>query len=664
MGEPSAWDVILSRGVVAGRWAVNEVSSPRCHYEVLGLGRDYTADEIRSAYCRLALQRHPDKLSQFGFSPTEDIVLMAPMPMVPWMSIPPSSKRQVVLSDADPNKPVFGNPTYNGVIAGKVSGHKSSSSNVSLKGSTFEQRAKENEIKRAYKERITELKEEIRTNKVEKRKKREKKKKENILKFGTKLEKITNPKTGTVTPPQSRFSLAQTSISGGTNYRREVSGTDTTTSHKKKKKKREEDCQIVYRPLCRCPLRGIGHRNQARPVWVYEPERVPLSFLKHMSDETSRSVSLMGPSGNTWEVNLMKNNENLFFNKGWSTFLKDHFAELWDFFVFKYDGNSHFTVKVFDKTGCEKETAFLAKCSQSALKISQGKGKKRLYLTIAQSTNSASVPFCWTSGSMSGPVKRSQAQQNRGVNLSAVKINQLLRKKARALFIAIAKCEDGLTPKPMDWNLDLKVQNILVADAFEDGTMMPSSRMGLCMSLEKPCEAKITNMCTKVIVKKNIAWLEITVPDCHFIMMLPNSTGILPSSMFSTALTKLSQVMVPMDGGIFLEMLFTSIRNCCNLESFPMDSGMLPEIMLSFIARTYKLLRLVQFANEAMKLKSSGLPDPNRLLLSPRRSKSRRFPRFVGIGPVKSFPAMPKRRSPEASAIEGGNEPENSFPPR
>lgn len=38
----------------------------RCLYEVLGLSRDCTADEIRSAYKRLALQRHPDKLVQSG----------------------------------------------------------------------------------------------------------------------------------------------------------------------------------------------------------------------------------------------------------------------------------------------------------------------------------------------------------------------------------------------------------------------------------------------------------------------------------------------------------------------------------------------------------------------------------------------------------------------
>ncbi|KAL6994528.1 hypothetical protein U1Q18_012630 [Sarracenia purpurea var. burkii] len=119
---------------------------------------------------------------------------------------PPPSKRQAVASSDNPDKPAFGKPTYDGVIAGKVSGrkwkqprtHRSSAMNVSLKKTTFEQRMKQKEIKRAYKERMAELKEEIRQNKVEKRKKREekaKKKQENILRSGTKLQKITNPKT-------------------------------------------------------------------------------------------------------------------------------------------------------------------------------------------------------------------------------------------------------------------------------------------------------------------------------------------------------------------------------------------------------------------------------------------------------------------------------------
>ncbi|KAL6995075.1 hypothetical protein U1Q18_005209 [Sarracenia purpurea var. burkii] len=43
-------------------------SEKRCLYEVLGLRRECTADEIRSAYKKLALQRHPDKLVQSGLS--------------------------------------------------------------------------------------------------------------------------------------------------------------------------------------------------------------------------------------------------------------------------------------------------------------------------------------------------------------------------------------------------------------------------------------------------------------------------------------------------------------------------------------------------------------------------------------------------------------------
>ncbi|PWA67376.1 hypothetical protein CTI12_AA318470 [Artemisia annua] len=118
----------------------------------------------------------------------------------------PSSKRQAISSTEHPNKPIFGAPTYDGVIAGKVSGRKwkqpktqrSSAVRVSLKKSTHEERSKSKEIKKAYKERITELKEEIRSNKIEKRRKkeeREKRKKENVMKSGTKLQVVSNPKT-------------------------------------------------------------------------------------------------------------------------------------------------------------------------------------------------------------------------------------------------------------------------------------------------------------------------------------------------------------------------------------------------------------------------------------------------------------------------------------
>ncbi|GAB2270103.1 hypothetical protein Dimus_005016 [Dionaea muscipula] len=43
----------------------------RCLYEVLGLPQSCTQDEIRTAYKKLALQRHPDKLVQSGISAAE-----------------------------------------------------------------------------------------------------------------------------------------------------------------------------------------------------------------------------------------------------------------------------------------------------------------------------------------------------------------------------------------------------------------------------------------------------------------------------------------------------------------------------------------------------------------------------------------------------------------
>ncbi|KAK8673383.1 hypothetical protein V6N13_111723 [Hibiscus sabdariffa] len=119
---------------------------------------------------------------------------------------PPPAKRSAVPSSDDPNKPTFGQPTYDGVIAGRVSGRnwkqprkqRASAKHVSVKRPSLEERERQKEIKKAYRERINELKEEIRQNKVEKRKKREereKKKKENILRSGTKFQKITNPNT-------------------------------------------------------------------------------------------------------------------------------------------------------------------------------------------------------------------------------------------------------------------------------------------------------------------------------------------------------------------------------------------------------------------------------------------------------------------------------------
>lgn len=104
---------------------------------------------------------------------------------------------------------------------------------------------------------------------------------------------------------------------------------------------------------------------------------LPSKFIKHLENQTSGSISLTGPSGNTWDVKLIKHNDDMLFDDGWPTFVKDHYLECGDSLVFRYDGLSHFTVQIFDQSSCEKEEAFDAKCSQEST-YSRGKwGQKR-----------------------------------------------------------------------------------------------------------------------------------------------------------------------------------------------------------------------------------------------------------------------------------------------
>ncbi|EXB38619.1 B3 domain-containing protein [Morus notabilis] len=92
--------------------------------------------------------------------------------------------------------------------------------------------------------------------------------------------------------------------------------------------------------------------------------KIPTKFMKRMEGKTSGSVSLEGPSGNTWQVDLVQQNGDLFLHYGWPAFVRDHFVECGDFLIFRYDGDLHFTVQVFDQSACEKEAAFLSECNQ------------------------------------------------------------------------------------------------------------------------------------------------------------------------------------------------------------------------------------------------------------------------------------------------------------
>lgn len=99
--------------------------------------------------------------------------------------------------------------------------------------------------------------------------------------------------------------------------------------------------------------------------------------MKHMEGRSSGSVTLEGPSCKTWQVELIQQNDDLFLYHGWPAFVRDNYVECGDFLIFRYDGELHFTVQVFDQSACEKEAAFHSECSQDICDKNLGQKRER-----------------------------------------------------------------------------------------------------------------------------------------------------------------------------------------------------------------------------------------------------------------------------------------------
>ncbi|XP_020682851.1 B3 domain-containing protein Os01g0723500 isoform X2 [Dendrobium catenatum] len=89
--------------------------------------------------------------------------------------------------------------------------------------------------------------------------------------------------------------------------------------------------------------------------------RIPPAFHRHVEGRAPARFYLKGPSEFIWGVDLVKKPDGLFFSDGWETFALDHALAAGDFLLFEYNGNSTFSVMIFDNTACEKEVAFFAR---------------------------------------------------------------------------------------------------------------------------------------------------------------------------------------------------------------------------------------------------------------------------------------------------------------
>lgn len=82
-------------------------------------------------------------------------------------------------------------------------------------------------------------------------------------------------------------------------------------------------------------------------------QRIPFKFVKKFGDELSSIATLAVPSGRIWVVELRKDNKKMWLDSGWDAFVEFYSICVGHFLVFRYEGNSHFNVHVYNLEASE-----------------------------------------------------------------------------------------------------------------------------------------------------------------------------------------------------------------------------------------------------------------------------------------------------------------------
>ncbi|PRQ23297.1 putative transcription factor B3-Domain family [Rosa chinensis] len=93
------------------------------------------------------------------------------------------------------------------------------------------------------------------------------------------------------------------------------------------------------------------------PRLTTEHLRIPPKFtLKYIAKDLSEraTLKLERSSECSWSVIVRKSGRDVYFKDGWQEFLRDNSLGDKEFLVFIYDGKMRFSVKIFNKNGCER----------------------------------------------------------------------------------------------------------------------------------------------------------------------------------------------------------------------------------------------------------------------------------------------------------------------
>ncbi|CAL5190356.1 unnamed protein product [Lathyrus oleraceus] len=122
---------------------------------------------------------------------------------------------------------------------------------------------------------------------------------------------------------------------------------------------------------------------------------LPKTFSDNIKKKLLESVTLKGPGGVLWNIELTTRDGTLYFTNGWQQFVKEHSLKENDFLVFKYNGESLFEVLIFDgESFCEKAACCFVRKSRHAVNTKHGGGcssKKRGTDNSVEEVNTPSI---------------------------------------------------------------------------------------------------------------------------------------------------------------------------------------------------------------------------------------------------------------------------------
>ncbi|KAF7070690.1 hypothetical protein CFC21_076167 [Triticum aestivum] len=82
---------------------------------------------------------------------------------------------------------------------------------------------------------------------------------------------------------------------------------------------------------------------------------IPEKFVNNFRGRISKVMKLEAPDGNVYNIQVINDLNKIVLRSGWAAFASAYELKEHDLLVFRYIGDSHFKVLIFNPSGCEKE---------------------------------------------------------------------------------------------------------------------------------------------------------------------------------------------------------------------------------------------------------------------------------------------------------------------